>query len=73
MNLKAGGFPNSTNNASSTAGTRTSPTTSIRKPAPSAKKNITRKKSRNGFRFSAIYRAMGLVATATPATNAPIS
>ena len=43
------------------------------KPPPREKKNRIRKKSRKGFRFSAMYCAIGLVASEMPAIKAPIS
>ena len=43
------------------------------KVAPTAKKNITKKKSRKGFKLSAMYKEMGLDAKATPAIKAPMS
>ena len=43
------------------------------KPLPSEKKNKIKKKSLSGFRLSAIYWEMGLVAIEIPATKAPIS
>ena len=43
------------------------------KRAPIEKKNKIKKKSRRGFRLSAMYCAIGLVAMVMPAINAPIS
>ena len=41
--------------------------------APTVKKNMTRKKSRSGFKWVAMYWAMGLVAKLTPAIKPPTS
>ena len=54
-------------------GIRTLLTYDKSKLAPMEKKNIIKKKSRSGFKLSAIYNAMGLAASATPAMKAPIS
>ena len=42
-------------------------------PPPSEKKNSIKKKSLNGFKFKAMYWAIGLVAKEIPAIKAPIS
>ena len=59
--------------ASAVAGSMIVEMMSRLKLAPSEKKNSTRKKSRNGFSFMVINRAMGLAARVMPAMNAPIS
>ena len=69
----ASGFITSRTAASTTAGTAISGSTSRLNPAPSAKKNMMRKKSRSGLRLSATKVEMGDVARATPAMKAPIS
>ena len=58
-------------NAKADGQTETAPARS--NPAPRAKKNITRKKSRNGRRLSAIKGAMGLLASVIPPMKAPTS
>jgi hypothetical protein len=54
-------------------GRNTAPSIPRSNPAPSEKKNSTRKKSRSGLRLSAMYREIGLVASATPPINAPMA
>ena len=70
---KTNGFTSNTTAASIAAGTSTSSSRWRSSPAPSMKKKIIRKKSRSGFRFSAMKSEIRLEARATPATNAPIS
>ncbi len=62
-----------TAHAKSTAGHRISCNAARLNPAPREKKNIIRKKSRNGFNRSVINMAIGLDASVTPAMKAPIS
>ena len=55
------------------AGNKTLGNSGILSCAPNAKKNNTKKKSRSGRKFNAIYCEIGLVAREMPAINAPIS
>ena len=72
-NLKHKGLNTSMSEASISAGITIWAASPKLNVAPTAKKNITKKKSRSGFKLSAIKSEMGLDASDTPATNAPIS
>ena len=72
-NLKTVGLMSMDKIARTKAGQITSPSKSKLKLAPIEKKNRMRKKSLSGFKCVAMYCEIGEVASATPATNAPIS
>src|ERR687895_2734509 len=67
------GFTASTAEAMITAGNTRSANIPILKLAPREKKNRIKKKSRRGFKLSAINKAIGRAARVTPAMKAPIS
>ena len=70
---KTNGFIKTKRKASSKASKKVLSKSARLKPAPSAKKNSTKKKSLTGFNFSAKNSEAGEDANATPATNPPTS
>src|SRR4051812_17414306 len=65
--LKHKGFKQSISSDNKQAGTTIWVANPKLKVAPTEKKNMTRKKSRKGFKLSAIKSEIGLAAKATPA------